>query len=354
MAKPSDDHSADAPLVVAIALPFDHDPDFEQRLRAVDPCVDVLWTPYIESAAVRSAKGKNGGRDPSGLPTPEISDDVRAAWALTHVVFGMDLPADTAELFPQLRWFQGTTAGVDQFDLAELAGMGTRLSTASGVGAVSIAEFVMARLLQVYKHIRTLDRQQADRDWTVRFGDEVAGRTIGVIGLGAIGREVARRARAFGMTVLATRASAGPGDGDPDVDELHPAADLDAVLGRCDVVVAAVPSNASTDNLFDAGRFAAMRDGTVFCNVGRGAHVDEPALIDALHSGRLRAAVLDVTRIEPLPADDPLWDIPEVYLSPHSSVSLDRYADNVKALALDNLRRFLRGEELRNEVDLTG
>ena len=347
------DNSPDEPIVVAIALPFDHDDDFAQRIRALDPRLEVRWTPYVESAAVRSSKGKHGGHDPSGLDTPPITHELRVAWADTDVVFGMDLPADAAELLPKLRWFQGTTAGVDQFDLAELHGMGIRLTTASGVGSVSIAEFVMARLLQVYKHVRTLDRQQTAHEWTLRFGEEVAGRTIGVVGLGAIGREIARRARAFGMTVLATRGSATAGDTDPDVDELHPAADLDAVVGRCDVVVAALPSNASTDKLFDGDRFAAMRDATVFCNVGRGAHVDEDALIAALRSGKLRAAILDVTRVEPLPEDHPLWDIPEVYLSPHSSVSLDRYADNVKALALDNLARYLRGEPMRNEVDLT-
>lgn len=349
----TEEHSADETIVVAIALPFDHDPAFEQKIRSIDPRLDVRWTPYVESPSVRSEKGKNGGHDPSGLPTPPISDEMRAAWADTHVVFGMDLPSEASDLLPQMRWFQGTTAGVDQFDLAELRTMQVRLTTASGVGAVSIAEFVMARLLQVYKHLRTLDRQQAEHDWNLRFGEEVAGRTLGVIGLGAIGREVARRARAFGMTVLATRASATPGDTDPDVDELHPSTSIDDVVARCHVVVAALPSNPTTDNLFDESRFAAMRDGTVFCNVGRGAHVDEDALIAALRSGRVRAAILDVTRIEPLPADNPLWDMADVYISPHSSVSLDRYADNVKALAIDNLVRYLRGDTLRNEVDLT-
>ena len=143
-------------------------------------------------------------------------------------------------------------------------------------------------------------------------------------------------------------------DYDPEVDELYPAAALDDMLQRCDAVVATLPANESTFDMFDASRFAVMAEGTVFVNVSRGSLVVETDLIEALRSGHLRAAVLDVTRVEPLPADDPLWDAPNLYLSPHTSTSLDRYADNLVDLAADNLTRYVEGQPLRNEVELAG
>lgn len=343
--------SPSEPFVVAAMFPLEERPTFSAPLEGVDPRVEVVWTPYFESAELRSSKGLNQGVDPDGLAAPPISDDMRATWARADALIAMDLPADAAELFPNLKWFQGIGAGHDHIDVKALAAMGVVQTNASGIASVPIAEFVMARLLQIWKHLRELDEQQAGQRWDECYGNQLSGNTIGVVGLGAIGREVARRARAFGMTVLATRGSAKPGDTDPDTDELFPAAELDTMLERCDAVVIAVPARPETEDLFDADRFARMRPGSVLCNVGRGMHVVEPALIDALESGHLRAAVLDVARREPLPQDDPLWHAPNLYLSPHSSVSLDRYEDNVIALAADNLGRLLRGEAMRNVVN---
>jgi phosphoglycerate dehydrogenase-like enzyme len=177
------------------------------------------------------------------------------------------------------------------------------------------------------------------------------GRTMAVVSLGAIGRATARRARAFGMEVLATRRSAAPGETDPDADELWPLGELDAVLARADVVVVAAPATPETADLFDAGRFAAMRPGATFVNVSRGSLVDEAALLDALTSGHLGAAVIDVVKDEPAPPDHPFWDAPRMYLSPHCSASFDRYTDRLFALFEDNLRRLAEGRPLRNAVD---
>ncbi len=263
----------------------------------------------------------------------------------------LDLPEAMAELAPNLRWFQGVGAGHEHIDGALLARMGVVQTNATGIAAVPIAEFVMARLLQVWKHLRELDSAQHRRVWEERYGLQMDGRTIGVVGLGAIGRAVAVRARAFGMRVIATRGSAQPGDTDPDVDELHPASDLDAVLPRCDAVVLALPATPEVEDLMDARRIALMPQGSVLVNVARGMHVVEADLRDALGSGHLGAAVLDVTRQEPLPEDDPLWSAPNLYLSPHSAVSLDRYEETLLALVADNLRRLLADEPLRNVVN---
>jgi phosphoglycerate dehydrogenase-like enzyme len=203
----------------------------------------------------------------------------------------------------------------------------------------------------VWKEFAALDEAQARKEWAPRFGSTVAGLTLGVIGLGAIGTEVARRARAFGMTVIGIRRSYAPGQHHEAADELRGDADLLDVLPRCDAVVACAPATPETENLFDARAFAAMKPGAVFCNVGRGALVDETALIDALTAGELRAAILDVTRTEPLPADDALWSAPNLYLSPHCSASQDRYVDALLALFGDNLERRLDGRTMHNVVD---
>ena len=341
------------PFVIAVAFDLPLSDGFADALREIVPGTELVVVPYAESAELRNSRARHGGRNGERLETPLIDDAARADWSRAHVAIVLDLPDDIATLAPQLRWIQSANAGVDTYDLGSLAAAGVQLTNASGLGAASIAEFVMARLLQVWKHLATFDANQRQHEWSGQFGTELTGRTLGIAGLGSIGRQVARRARAFDMRVVATRASARAGDTDPDLDELFAAADLDAMLGRCDAVVACVPSNASTLDLFDAGRFAAIRDGAIFCNVGRGAQVVESDLIAALESGHLRAAALDVTRIEPLPADDPLWDAPNLYLSPHSSVSLDRYTANLERLVVENLRRLVDGADLVNDIDLS-
>lgn len=343
----------DVPLVLAVMGPFPVTDDFVEAVQAVRPSIDVVSTPYIESTDVRSAKGKNGGIDPDVLPTPDITDQMRSDWARADMVIGQDLPAAAIELLPNMRWFQSIMAGTEHYDPAVFAGGRARLTTASGIGAVSIAEFIFGRLLQHHKELRVIEEQQRSQTWTLQHGVEIAGRTIGIVGLGAIGRAVATRARAFDMTVLATRGSAKPGDTDPDVDELFPAAEVDAMLARCDVVISSLPATAATKDLFDADRFAAMKPGAWFANVGRGLHVVEPALIAALESGHLCAAALDVCKVEPLPADDPLWTAPNLYLSPHCSVSVDRYLERFELIALENVRRFVAGESLLNDVTLS-
>jgi phosphoglycerate dehydrogenase-like enzyme len=340
-------------LVVAVMIGFEPSPSLLDVIDAAHPGAEVVWTPYTESEELRSARGHQNGRNTTGLETPEITDEMRAAWQRADIAIGLDLPDGLDELMPRLQWIQSITAGYDKYDLEALHRQGVRLTNASGLGAAGIAEFVIARVLQIWKHLRTFDQQQQRHEWEGVFGTEATGRTIGIAGLGSIGREVARRARAFDMTVLATRASAQPGDVDDAVDELFPAADLDEMLRRCDVVVSTLPSNPTTIDLFDADRFAAMPEGTIFCNVGRGAHVVEADLIAALESGHLRAAALDVTQVEPLPADDPLWDAPNLYLSPHTSVSLDRYMINLESLLATNLARFADGSPMVNEVDLS-
>ncbi len=320
------------------------------RLRAVDPRVEVLDVRYVDPDALRTARGADPRADLRDQ-APALTDEQRGALARVEVVITQDLPFAVGELAPHLRWVQGMGAGVSQLLSAGLDDAGIRLTSAAGVNAVSISEFVLARLLQVWKRLPEIDALQQAGEWRPTYGTEVAGSTAVVVGLGAIGREVARRLRALGVTVLATRRTATAGQGDPDVDELLPPDRLHEALARADAVVAAVPETAATTDLFDEAAFAAMRAGAIFVNVGRGSAVDEEALAAALRSGHLRAAAIDVVRDEPLAPGHPLWAVPNLLISPHSATSPDHFWDNLHALFRDNLRRYLAGEPLRNVVD---
>jgi phosphoglycerate dehydrogenase-like enzyme len=321
-----------------------------RALAAVDPRIEVIDARYVDPDDLRTRRGADPTADLRQL-APPLTDEVREALARVEIALTQDLPFDVATHAPRLRWVQGMGAGVSQLVSAGLGAGGIRLTSAAGVNAVSIAEFVMARLLQIAKRLPEIDEHQRAHRWAPTFGREIAGSTLGVVGLGAIGREVARRGRALGLRVVASRRSWKPGQRDDDVDELFGPDSLPAMLGACDMVVSAVPETPDTVDLFDAAAFAAMRPGVVFCNVGRGSAVVEDALVDALRSGHLAAAAIDVVRDEPLAVSSPLWDVPNLYVSPHSATSPDRFWNNVHRLFRDNVARYLRGEPLRNEVD---
>ena len=320
------------------------------RLAAVDPRVELREVRYIESGELRTRRGADPAADLRHL-APPLTAEQREGLAAVDVVLAMDLPFDVAGLAPRLRWVQGTGAGVSQLVSAGLAETGIRLTTAAGVNAVSISEFVVARLLQLWKRLPEIDELASRRLWEPTFGREIAGLTLGVVGLGSIGREVARRGRALGLNVIGQRRSARPGDTDPDVDELLGPGTLLELARRCDAIVSAVPETADTVGLFDRSLFAAMRPGALFVNVGRGSAVDEQALAEALRSGHLAGAAIDVTSQEPLPESSPLWDVPRLLISPHSATAPESFWPNLYELFRDNLRRYLTGQPLRNEVD---
>lgn len=320
-------------------------------LQALDGRVRVLAETYQESHELRTARGKPNA-DSVRDRVARLTDAQKDAFAQIHVAVAIDLPFDVAGHAPNLQWVQSVGAGTAQLQSAGLADAGIRLTSAAGVNSVGIAEFVLGRVLQHWKHFKALDDAQTRHEWAPVYGQQLAGRTLGLLGFGAINSAVAARAKAFGMRVVATRRSATPGATAPGIDELFPPSELHTMLGRCDVVVAAVPETPETTGMMDAAAFAAMRPGALFCNVGRGSLVDEAALIDALERGHLGAAALDVASVEPLPPDHPLWDAPNVMLSPHAAASPAALFQNLHVLFRDNLARYLRGEPLQNAVDL--
>ncbi len=321
-----------------------------RELEELDARVEVIAEPYVEPHELRSARGKP---DPERLrdQAPPLTDAQRAAFERVHVALAIDLPFDVASVAPNLSWVQSVGAGTGQLQSAGLADAGIRLTTAAGANAVGIAEFALGRVLQHWKRFPEIDEAQTRHHWEPRYGRELAGSTLGLLGLGAINSAVAARAAAFDLRVVATRRSATAGATAPHADVLYPAAELHAMLREADAVVAAVPETAETTGLMDAAAFAAMPRGAFFCNVGRGSLVDEPALIDALERGHLGGAALDVASVEPLPADHPLWDAPRLLLSPHSAAAPAALFANLHRLFAANLGRFLAGEPLENEVD---
>jgi phosphoglycerate dehydrogenase-like enzyme len=190
-------------------------------------------------------------------------------------------------------------------------------------------------------------RNQSEARWQhIRGGTTIAGKTCGVVGLGSIGREVAKRARAMGMRVVACRRTVEGSD--PDCDALLPYSELKALLAESDFVVICVPLTRETHHLIDAAALAAMKPTASILNIARGDVIDQPALAAALNAGTIASAALDVTTPEPLPADDPLWAVPNVFITPHSSWASDTRGDAAVALFIDNLRRYLAGEPLHN------
>lgn len=314
--------------------------------------LDVRALPLRESVKLRKARSSPPVPEDLLATSPAPDAATLEAWSVAEVVCALDLPVSWIEAMPKLRLVQAYSAGLEQFPLEVLAERGIRLVNAAGAGAPAIAEFVFGRLIEVFRNLRSIEAMQRDRAFHRPGGRTLAGKTLGIVGLGSIGSSVARLARAFDMKTIATRRSAKPGETSERVDVLHGPEGLPALLAASDVVVLCAPATSETTDLLDVDAFASMKEGAVLCNVARGALVDEVALAAALRSGRLAAAILDVTRQEPLPKDDPLWDAPNLHLSPHSSIPPDAYDSRLLALFARNLRAYAAGEALENEVDL--
>lgn len=341
--------TGDAPVVVVLFPPLH--PLVPDAVAEVAPAAEVRLVTWELPHEARTRREQEPDAPDLAAGEPPVDEATRAALAAATVIVGLDVPLDVVELAPRLRWIQAIGSGVGQFQPCGLGPAGVTLTNSPGLAAPAIAEWVLARILQVYKRLDVHDAQARERVWQMAQGRQLAGSTAAVVGLGAIGRAVAVRLRALGVRTLATRRTAVEGDTDPDVDRLFPAADLAAMVAEADIVVAAAPGTPENEDLFDADVFAAMRPGALFVNVGRGTLVDEAALIAALESGRLGAAALDVTRAEPLPPDDPLWDAPRLFLSPHSSSSADRYMETATERFAANLERFLADRPLTHVVE---
>ena len=258
----------------------------------------------------------------------------------------------TARKAPRLKWLHVFNAGVDHPIFAEMLGRGVRLTTSAGSTAVPIAQTAIMGLLALARGLPRWLAAQRSRQWNPERENpprDLQGQTAIVLGLGHIGTEVARLARALGLTVIGVRR--GPRQAGDPVDELHAPSALPGLLPRADWLIIACPLTPETRGLVDARLIAALPRGAHIINVARGEIVAEPALIEALKSGHLAGAYLDVFETEPLPPDSPLWSLPNVLVTPHNSAAAAGNDGRVLAIFLDNLGRWHRGAPLLNEID---
>ena len=280
-------------------------------------------------------------------------DTFRAELSDADAVVTWQLSPEELAAAPRLRWVQLIGAGVDRVLIPELVARGIPITNNSGVHAPNIAEHVMALMLAFARGLPSFIRAQIGHEWAherVRpRAFELQGQTLLVAGVGDIGLALARRATAFGMTVIGIRRHAAP---PPEgVAEIHDAAALPELLPRADHVAICLPLTARTRGLFDGTMFGRMKRGAYLYNIGRGAIVETPALVAALQSGQLGGAGLDVTEPEPLPPDSPLWEMPNVIITAHTSGSTPRYWERAFEVLRDNIARFERGAPLRNLVN---
>lgn len=341
-----------APLRVLIASYLE--PEQVARIREVDSRVEVIYAPELLRRP-RYAADHNGFAVPR---TPEDEVRWRSLLAKADVLFDFDYTndADLPELAPRVRWIQASSAGIGQFVARRRYHermKGTIFTTARGVHAVPLAEFCALAMLGFSRGLFRMRDLQEQKNWERFAGTDLVGRTLVIFGHGAIGREVARLARAFGMRVLGVkRRVSGEAPGAHNVDELHEASSLRAILPRAEFLVLAAPHTNETERVLGVEEFRLLPAGAVLINIGRGALVDEPAMIEALQRGHLSGAALDVFATEPLPLDSPLWTMPNVLLCPHSASTSDRENGRLTELFCENLRRFLKGEPLRNVLDI--
>jgi phosphoglycerate dehydrogenase-like enzyme len=285
-----------------------------------------------------------------------------------EVLYAFRVPDNLLSKAPRLRWLQLHSAGANHLLGHPIMKSNVLITTSSGIHATPIAEYAFASMLawsrrlpkMIYYHNRY---EWPQGRWDIFVGQELRGATLGIVGYGSIGREVARLGKCFGMRVVATKRSVGevrdtgyrvPGTGDPEaqvLDWIYPPERLAEMLAECDFVVISLPLTPETKGLIGEEELRAMKPNAYLVNVSRGGIVDEPALIKALQEGWIAGAGLDVFQKEPLPPDSPLYNLGNVILSPHVAGFSPHYDDRASDLFAENLRRYLAGEELLNLVD---
>lgn len=297
----------------------------------------------------------------------KISDET---WRKTEILFTSGSYLPPIEKVPNLRWLHSSFAGVESILSNPLLTLpGLLVTNSSGVAISQMGEYVIMMLLNLGHKLPQMNQAQREKRWIEDkqvnlIPKELRGSTVGIVGYGSIGREVARQLYAYGATVLASKRDAmhpedtgytPEGLGDPlgnYFHRLYPNEGLPGMLRDCDFVVLTLPHTRETECLFDKEMFEAMKPGSYFINVSRGQLVDEGALIEALNSGHLAGAALDVFTEEPLPPDSPLWTQPNMIITPHISAYSTNMLNQVVDLFIENLKRYLMDEPLYNLVNL--
>ncbi|MFC5731963.1 D-2-hydroxyacid dehydrogenase [Cytobacillus gottheilii] len=244
----------------------------------------------------------------------------------------------------KLKWIQSWSAGVNYMPLSVLSSHNIKLTSAAGVHAYPISETIFALMLALTRKIDQYVKNQQQKKWHhADINLEIHGKTIGIFGFGAIGKETAKIAKAFGMHVIGVRFS---GKSDPYADEMYTAQEIDEILLKCDYIAVTLPLTDETKHLFGAKQFSLMKPSSFFINIGRGEIADEQALIEALRDKKIAGAGLDVFEKEPLDENSPLWELDNVIITPHTAGSTEHYDQRlIRDIFLPNLKQYLAGED---------
>lgn len=323
--------------------------------------VEVLVTTPLDEECIRlitTISPKINLRDGSGFADAEKSGDFSsreqfdAHLAEAEIIYGPGPPKNVVARAPKLKWIQTPDAGVDGFldrDIIESSVIVT--NTSGGIHAISIAECVLEMMLMFVKKMPLCFQLKQERQWKTFSLTVLHSKTVGIVGLGSIGRQVARLAKGFGMRVLATRRSTRSATGTRNIDTLFSQDQLPQLLSDSDFVVLALPLTPETNNLIGEEELLTMKPTAYLINISRGNIVDEAALTRALEENWIAGAGLDVFVTEPLPIESRLWELPNVIFSPHVAAEIEDYDVQATRLFADNLRRYLSGKRLRNVVD---
>jgi phosphoglycerate dehydrogenase-like enzyme len=320
--------------------------DLVQRIADVDPRVRLLSRPDLLGQP-RYA----GDHYPPIQRTEAQSVEWRRLLADAEVMLDVDPPSapEIVQLAPRLCWIQSSSSGVgDWLRRLKLVETPIVVTNAAGMHARPLAEYVVFAMLYFSRRWPRMAAEQRAHHWERCAIDTLEGKTVGLIGLGNVGQMVARLARPFGMRVVGVRRSPAAVDS---VDQVYPATELTQVLRQSDYLVLCVPSTSETVGMIGAAQLTELKPDAVLINIARGTIVDEHALVEALRAGRLGGAALDVVSREPLATESPLWDLPNVLVTPHSMSTASTENEWLTDLFCDNLRRYLKGEPLRNQVD---
>jgi phosphoglycerate dehydrogenase-like enzyme len=306
----------------------------------------LLWLDKPD-AYVRAAESAGLAGQFSFDVAPLASDPPDALLHRAEALLAWRPPARLAARAPRLSWIQSLTGGVDQWLIPDYPERAV-LTCARGSHRLAMPEHILAGLFLVTKALAPIVLDQRERRWTRRVNPTLAGRTLGILGLGAIGAELARKAAALEMRVIGTKRDGAPV---PHVDRVHPPAETDAVLSAADYVVVLLPSTRETRGSIDAAALARMKRSAYLLNFGRGDLVVDDDLVAAVRGGVIAGAVLDVFVTEPLPVESPLWATEGITIFPHVGGLHPQRDEIVAELWVDNLRRFADGKPLREVVD---
>jgi phosphoglycerate dehydrogenase-like enzyme len=268
------------------------------------------------------------------------------------LTYGRHLTDQLFDQMPQLKWIQALTAGLEKMPLKSLHERGILLTNVRGLHAIQMAEYTISMMINLVRRTFQFYELQKEKRWdpTVRL-DEAYGKTVGILGLGAIGQEIAKRAKAFGLKVIGLRKHPAPCP--PYVDRLLSSGEEDILFSESDFVVVLLPLTPETRNFIGAQQLAKMKEDAYLINIARGAVLDEAALLDAVRQGQIGGAVLDVFVEEPLPEDHPFWTEKKIIITPHVSGRSPRYMQRAMDIFVENLTHYPDLSKMKNVIDPT-